>query len=313
MAKLNRLIHFISLMLAGIILLCACNTASVAPNEPTPTAQAPSPAPTSKPTPTATLTPTPTPEPEPEKPDLWPCDELGVTWMQYGVGTPLSWENIPKDDDLKPDDEAVRLLPLISDVIDHRLVYDNAYPDEIKPAKSWVDNQHTHKNDRYAQGLLFFVLRNYMNVHPDCESEEKPEGMLTYFEPTYRLDVECGRDFMKILFDDFTDDCPTPDLTTLISQIDYSTLTCDNGQYVIKGYIRPTSGDYVVVNYYPYTRDNDENYYRFRLYKIWGDTSCYFALFEVTLHEISEPNPFGLKYAISSVIRLDNADFEFEA
>lgn len=35
MAKLNRLIHFISLMLAGIILLCACNTASVAPNEPT--------------------------------------------------------------------------------------------------------------------------------------------------------------------------------------------------------------------------------------------------------------------------------------
>lgn len=110
-----------------------------------------------------------------------------------------------------------------------------------------------------------------------------------------------------------TDDCPTPDLTTLISQIDYSTLTCDNGQYVIKGYIRPASGDYVVVNYYPYTRDNNENYYRFRLYKIWGDTSCCFALFEVTLHEISEPNPFGLKYAISSVIRLDNADFEFEA
>lgn len=38
-----------------------------------------------------------------------------------------------------------------------------------------------------------------------------------------------------------------------------------------------------------------------------------FALFNITLHEISEPNPFGLKYAISSVFRLDNADFEFEA
>ena len=65
-------------------------------------------------------------------------------------------------------------------------------------------------------------------------------------------------------------------------------------------------GDYVAVNYYPYTRDNGESYYT-------GDTSCYFALFEVTLHEISEPNPFGLKYAICPVIRLDNADFEFEA
>lgn len=43
MAKLNRLIHFISLMLAGIMLLCACNTASVAPNEPAPTVEAPSP------------------------------------------------------------------------------------------------------------------------------------------------------------------------------------------------------------------------------------------------------------------------------
>ena len=72
-------------------------------------------------------------------------------------------------------------------------------------------------------------------------------------------------------------------------------------------------GDYVAVSYYPYTRDNGENYYTFTLYRIWGDTSCYFALFEVTLHEISEPNPFGLKYAICSVIRLDNADFEFEA
>ena len=72
-------------------------------------------------------------------------------------------------------------------------------------------------------------------------------------------------------------------------------------------------GDYVAVNYYPYTRDNGENYYTFTLYRICGNTSCYFALFKVTLHEISEPNPFGLKYAISSVIRLDNADFEFEA
>ena len=33
MAKLNRLIHFISLMLAGAMLLCACNAATVAPNE----------------------------------------------------------------------------------------------------------------------------------------------------------------------------------------------------------------------------------------------------------------------------------------
>lgn len=33
MAKLNCLIHFISLMLAGIMLLCACNAATVAPNE----------------------------------------------------------------------------------------------------------------------------------------------------------------------------------------------------------------------------------------------------------------------------------------
>lgn len=38
-----------------------------------------------------------------------------------------------------------------------------------------------------------------------------------------------------------------------------------------------------------------------------------FALLNITLHEISEPNPFGLKYAICPVIRLDNADFEFEA
>lgn len=43
MAKPNRLIHFISLMLAGIMLLCACNTASVEPNEPAPTVEAPSP------------------------------------------------------------------------------------------------------------------------------------------------------------------------------------------------------------------------------------------------------------------------------
>ncbi len=33
MAKLNRLIHFISLRLAGAMLLCACNAATVAPNE----------------------------------------------------------------------------------------------------------------------------------------------------------------------------------------------------------------------------------------------------------------------------------------
>lgn len=33
MAKPNRLIHFISLRLAGAMLLCACNAATVAPNE----------------------------------------------------------------------------------------------------------------------------------------------------------------------------------------------------------------------------------------------------------------------------------------
>lgn len=43
MAKPNCLIHFISLMLAGAMLLCACNTASVAPNEPAPTVEATSP------------------------------------------------------------------------------------------------------------------------------------------------------------------------------------------------------------------------------------------------------------------------------
>ncbi len=33
MAKPNRLIHFTSLMLAGAMLLCACNAATVAPYE----------------------------------------------------------------------------------------------------------------------------------------------------------------------------------------------------------------------------------------------------------------------------------------
>ncbi len=33
MAKPNCLIHFISLMLAGAMLLCACNAATVAPYE----------------------------------------------------------------------------------------------------------------------------------------------------------------------------------------------------------------------------------------------------------------------------------------
>lgn len=97
------------------------------------------------------------------------------------------------------------------------------------------------------------------------------------------------------------------------SRAPYTEFTQTDTQYIIKGNISSAGGDYVAVSYYPYTRDNGENYYTFTLYRIWGDTSCYFALFEVTLHEISEPNPFGLKYAISSVIRLDNADFEFEA
>lgn len=311
MAKLNRLILFISLMLAGIMLLCACNTASVAPNEPTPTVEAPSPVPTSKPTPTATLTPTPTPEPEPEKPEIWACDNLGVMFMQSGLGLPLTWENIPTDEYYKPDDEAVRMLPLISEVVSHRISYDSMYPDEIKPAKSWVDNQHTYKNDRYAQSLLFEVLRSYMNMHPNCTTV--PGDGPSLIDSVYYLDLEGGRDFMKILFDDFTDDSPMPDLTDFVPRASYPELTQTDTQYIIKGNISSAGGDYVAVNYYPYTRDNGENYYTFTLYRIWGDTSCYFALFEVTLHEISEPNPFGLKYAISSVIRLDNADFEFEA
>lgn len=103
-----------------------------------------------------------------------------------------------------------------------------------------------------------------------------------------------------------------PNCTT-VPRAPYPEFTQTDTQYIIKGNISSAGGDYVAVNYYPYTRDNGENYYTFTLYRICGDTSCYFALFKVTLHEISEPNPFGLKYAISSVIRLDNADFEFEA
>lgn len=111
---------------------------------------------------------------------------------------------------------------------------------------------------------------------------------------------------MEILFDDFTDDNLMPDLTDFVPRAPYPEFTQTDTQYIIKGNISSAGGDYVAVNYYPYTRDNGESYYT-------GDTSCYFALFEVTLHEISEPNPFGLKYAICPVIRLDNADFEFEA
>lgn len=80
-----------------------------------------------------------------------------------------------------------------------------------------------------------------------------------------------------------------PNCTT-VPRASYPEFTQTDTQYIIKGNISSLGGDYVAVNYYPYTRDNGENYYTFTLYRIWGDTSCYFALFEVTLHEISEPN-----------------------
>lgn len=318
MVKPNRLIHFISLMLAGIMLLCACNTASVAPNEPTPTVGAPSPVPTSKPTPTATLTPTPTPEPEPEKPELWPCDELRVTWMS---DKSFSWDDVP-DSDSQVDYEAIRMLPLIDVVLACRGAFDERFPEWFKPAKSWRDNQHVFKNDLYSAYLLQALLQSYIQVHPNSHLEGLKDS---WFEIT-SLDEEYARDFMELLFYDFTDESPLPDINEYYAALDdgaysnyiRSCVSYKNGKFTVR---EPPLlfSDYVVADSYdnaitePDFLENGRRYCSFTLYRIGGDSMCYYNLYRVALRELPEPNALGLKYAICSVIRLDNADFEFEA
>ena len=51
-----------------------------------------------------------------------------------------------------------------------------------------------------------------------------------------------------------------PNCTT-VPRAPYPEFTQTDTQYIIKGNISSAGGDYVAVNYYPYTRDNGENYY----------------------------------------------------